>query len=238
MESWQPTRHDVWRVLRKPANTADFLDQICKREYLCFFLYFHHLDKTGLFRETIKQASENIVLKIESRNQFYLKSAPKLQEVYKKFICPQHTVKENSQNSDTALQRHCTENSKQIFPEMKLRDLVPNFYIHVLYMCEQFIYSQDRPFLDSRMCKLATRPRSFISGNTQIGSSLQCICYTVPLMPSPFYRRTHCLKKTGLAMGTVLRGRKWRSFFPSSTAPSYRKERKAKLAKKFVSQKT
>ncbi len=29
------------------------------------------------------------------------------------------------------LQRHCTENSKQIFPEMKLRGPVPNFHIHV-----------------------------------------------------------------------------------------------------------
>jgi hypothetical protein len=27
-------------------------------------------------------------------------------------------------------QMHCTENSKQIFPEMKLCSLVPNFYIH------------------------------------------------------------------------------------------------------------
>jgi hypothetical protein len=26
---------------------------------------------------------------------------------------------------------HCTENSKQIFPEMELRGLVPNFCIHV-----------------------------------------------------------------------------------------------------------
>ncbi len=26
---------------------------------------------------------------------------------------------------------HCTKNSKHIFPEMKLRSLVPNFYIHV-----------------------------------------------------------------------------------------------------------
>jgi hypothetical protein len=26
---------------------------------------------------------------------------------------------------------HCTENLKQIFPEMKLHSLVPNFYIHV-----------------------------------------------------------------------------------------------------------
>ncbi len=26
---------------------------------------------------------------------------------------------------------HCTENSKKIFLEMKLRGLVPNFYFHV-----------------------------------------------------------------------------------------------------------
>jgi hypothetical protein len=26
---------------------------------------------------------------------------------------------------------HCTKNSKQIFPEMKLRGLFPSFYIHV-----------------------------------------------------------------------------------------------------------
>jgi hypothetical protein len=32
---------------------------------------------------------------------------------------------------DPALQMHCPENLKQIFPEMKLRGLVPNFYIHV-----------------------------------------------------------------------------------------------------------
>jgi hypothetical protein len=30
-----------------------------------------------------------------------------------------------------ARQRHCTENSKQIFPEMKLRGIVLNSYIHV-----------------------------------------------------------------------------------------------------------
>jgi hypothetical protein len=30
-----------------------------------------------------------------------------------------------------ALQRYCTENAKQIFPEMKLRSLVPNSYIHL-----------------------------------------------------------------------------------------------------------
>ncbi len=31
----------------------------------------------------------------------------------------------------TTLQMHCTQNPKQIFPEMKLRGFVPNFYIHV-----------------------------------------------------------------------------------------------------------
>ncbi len=29
------------------------------------------------------------------------------------------------------LQMHCTENLKQAFPELKLRGLVPNLYIHV-----------------------------------------------------------------------------------------------------------
>ncbi len=31
----------------------------------------------------------------------------------------------------SALQRHNTENSKQFFPEKELRDLSPNFHIHV-----------------------------------------------------------------------------------------------------------
>jgi hypothetical protein len=37
-----------------------------------------------------------------------------------------------SVENTTAFSMHCTENSKQIFPEMKLRGFVPNFYIHVL----------------------------------------------------------------------------------------------------------
>ncbi len=47
------------------------------------------------------------------------------------------------------LQMHCTEYWKQIFPEMKLRSLVPNVYIHVfvsdLYIstiCPQTQYSK------------------------------------------------------------------------------------------------
>jgi hypothetical protein len=41
------------------------------------------------------------------------------------------------------LQRHCTESPKQIFPEMKLRGLVPHSYIHV-HICERIIYFHDR----------------------------------------------------------------------------------------------
>jgi hypothetical protein len=41
---------------------------------------------------------------------------------------------------EPALQRHRAENWKKIFPEMKLRGLIPNSYIHIIL----FIYSQDR----------------------------------------------------------------------------------------------
>ncbi len=34
-------------------------------------------------------------------------------------------------NTTYSLQRYYTENSKQIFPEMKLRGLIPNSYIHL-----------------------------------------------------------------------------------------------------------
>jgi hypothetical protein len=37
----------------------------------------------------------------------------------------------NVKREETTLQRHKTENSKQIFPEKKLRGLSPNFNIHV-----------------------------------------------------------------------------------------------------------
>ncbi len=40
------------------------------------------------------------------------------------------------------LHRHCTENSKQIFPEVKLRGLVPNSYIHVSGSELLFIFSR------------------------------------------------------------------------------------------------
>ncbi len=83
--------------------------------------------------------------------------------------------------SYTALQRHCTENSKQILPEMKLSGLFTNSYIHVsvsdLYIPTigpQTQYSKiGRPIMgiyksltDTWVWKFGTRPRSFISGNT------------------------------------------------------------------------
>ncbi len=75
---------------------------------------------------------------------------------------------------------HCTENSKQIFPEMKLCGLVPNLYIHVsvsdLYIPTtgpQTKYSQIgeqimeiyKSLTDTWMQNLGTMPRSFISEN-------------------------------------------------------------------------
>jgi hypothetical protein len=41
---------------------------------------------------------------------------------------------------------HCTENLKQIFPEMKLRGLVPNFDIHVS-VSDLYISTIDPPIL-------------------------------------------------------------------------------------------
>ncbi len=65
------------------------------------------------------------------------------------------------------LQRHCTENSKQIYLEMKLRGLVPKSYIHV------HVSDIGGPILRiyksltvTGMWKVRPRPRSFISGNT------------------------------------------------------------------------
>jgi hypothetical protein len=40
-------------------------------------------------------------------------------------------IQPESQVLEDTLQRHCTENLNQIVPEIKLRGLVPNFYIHV-----------------------------------------------------------------------------------------------------------
>jgi hypothetical protein len=58
---------------------------------------------------------------------------------FQRTALPKHRPHLDRQNKTkttlfTILQMHCTENSKKMFPEMKLRGLVPNFYIHVLYL--------------------------------------------------------------------------------------------------------
>ncbi len=82
------------------------------------------------------------------------------------------------------LQRHCTENSKQIFLEMKLRGLVPNSSIHV-FVSEIYVYIFPRTvrlfcyrkiggptveiyesITDTWLWIMRTRRHSFISGNT------------------------------------------------------------------------
>jgi hypothetical protein len=85
-----------------------------------------------------------------------------------------------------ALQMHCIENSKQIFTEMKLRGLVPNFYIHVSVSAlhipmigPQTQYSKIGPIggISTSLTdtlKLRTRPRSLISGNICFEFSEQC----------------------------------------------------------------
>jgi hypothetical protein len=79
------------------------------------------------------------------------------------------------------LQRHNTENSKQIFPEKELRGYSPSSYIHVsvsdLYIPKIGlpILLQDkgglnvgiyRSLTDTKMGKLGLRPRNFFSKNT------------------------------------------------------------------------
>ncbi len=77
---------------------------------------------------------------------------------------------------------HCTENSKQIFSEMKLRGSIPNFYIHVsvsdlfiptigppilLYCTFEPIVGIYKSFKDTvhEYGNWGTRQHSFISGN-------------------------------------------------------------------------
>jgi len=43
----------------------------------------------------------------------------------------QEFIFSKSESTETTLQRHNTENSKQIFPEKELRGLRPNFHIYV-----------------------------------------------------------------------------------------------------------
>jgi hypothetical protein len=88
-----------------------------------------------------------------------------------------------------ALQMQFTENSKQIFPEMKLRGLFPNFYFQ-LSVSDLFVptigpqrqYSKiGRPIVGiyksltyTLMQKLGATPSSFISGTICFELSVQC----------------------------------------------------------------
>ncbi len=86
----------------------------------------------------------------------------------------------------TTQQRHCAKNLKQILPEMKLRSLVPNSFIHVslsglciptISGCSQIgglIVGIYKSLTDTRTWKLNMRPHSFISGNTSKEFCLQC----------------------------------------------------------------
>ncbi len=42
-----------------------------------------------------------------------------------------YSLSDASQIKESTLQRHTTENSKQIFPEKELHGLSPNFHVHV-----------------------------------------------------------------------------------------------------------
>jgi hypothetical protein len=76
---------------------------------------------------------------------------------------------------------HCKEDAIYVFPEIKLRGLVPNFSIHVsvsnLYIPRigPPILLQQNRWTYSRYIKIANRyiPRSFVSGNTCFESSVQ-----------------------------------------------------------------
>ncbi len=59
----------------------------------------------------------------------------------KGILCAHHGLKLHT------LQRHNTENSKQLFPEMKLRGLSPNFDIHVSLSDDLYIPTIGLPIL-------------------------------------------------------------------------------------------
>ncbi len=75
-------------------------------------------------------------------------------------------------------QVHCPENLKHIFPEMKLRGFVPNFYIHIQYLYHIIIYhvsqinecgNWETEHYNS-VFVILTWQRSCIPGNTWIGT--------------------------------------------------------------------
>jgi hypothetical protein len=90
-----------------------------------------------------------------------------------------------------------TKIQKQLFSEMKLLGLVPNFYIHVtvndlpVYIptispqtqfskIDGHIVEINKSLTDTWMQTLGTRPRSFLSGNI-------CFEFSVPCLPPPTY---------------------------------------------------
>jgi hypothetical protein len=102
----------------------------------------------------------------------------------------------------STLQRHFNENSKQIFPEMKLCSLKPNSYIHVS-VNDLYIPRIGRPILLQNRRpdrwnisrsqiheaeKLGKRPCCFVSG---IHKSLLCSVHTGPDM---FILLMQCIK--------------------------------------------
>jgi hypothetical protein len=63
------------------------------------------------------------------------------------------------------MQRHNTENSKQIFPEKELRGLSPNFHIHVS-VSDLYIPTIDLPILlQDRSWEYINRPQKHVCGN-------------------------------------------------------------------------
>ncbi len=91
--------------------------------------------------------------------------------------CIKISEKKGWYNNAYTLQRHYTENSKQIFLEMGLCGLVPYSYIHgsvsnlysLRILCSKIsgpIVGIYKSFTGTWMCKLGLRPRSFFLGNT------------------------------------------------------------------------
>ncbi len=77
----------------------------------------------------------------------------KIQRLVSRFhicwLCPGKTLNASGKTlSSHKPKLHSTENSKYLFPEMKLRGLIPNFYIHVS-RSDFYIYSHDRSYLES-----------------------------------------------------------------------------------------
>jgi hypothetical protein len=86
-------------------------------------------------------------------------------------------MKNNISRSST-LQRHNTENSKQMFPEKELRGLSPNSYIHVFYSSAGKYVDRSREYINrsqTHECGNWDWGRAVpLLGNRSIEISLQC----------------------------------------------------------------